>query len=431
MALLIVYLPSQSQAEQAISCDQYQVNGGDEAFLMNLNTPLKWGDTVYSGNIYTSPKGTVTFGQGDYTFWDYPQTPSISIAAFDYHAFANGVIWGAENNLYVRYGSTTTSVCIDWKVMLWGQSTGEPIYIRMIAYVDPVTYEWTPTYQVSSNAPLNARYGARYVQSGPITPLEIQFISEAPEPEPTSIPTQDPTPEPTPEPTEEPSPETEPTPEPTPEPSEPSLQPLPEPQPTTTQNPYPTPNLTQNPEREEISQQIEKQEEIQQKEEQSTVPSKETTPIVEEIIDEEPIISEEKIKQEALKFFNPEYKYKLDEIIPLANTELEKEELLKLLKELDPNQPIEYVEGVVIEAGVAAIFVQLADPAALFQEILSNPSQVVEALGQLGVDMTEEEREESEKVIVAAVIVSQLIGSVTATAIVTQVNARTEIRRIV
>jgi hypothetical protein len=147
---------------------------------MNLNTKLEFGGTIYDGNVYVSPKGTVTFGQGDYTFWDYPATPSISIAAFDYHAFANGVGPGANNNLYVRYGSTATSICVDWKVMLWGQSSGEPIYIRMIAEVDPVNYTWTPTYQVSSNAPANARYGVRYTQNGEVFPLTIQTITTPP-----------------------------------------------------------------------------------------------------------------------------------------------------------------------------------------------------------------------------------------------------------
>jgi hypothetical protein len=165
-------------------CDTYQVNGGDEAFLMTLNTPLEFGGTVYSGNIFVSPKGTVTFGQGDYTFWDFPQTPSISIGSYDYHAFANGVMWGAENNLYVRYGSTATSICVDWKVMLWGQSSGEPIYIRMIAEVNPENYTWTPTYQVSSNAPEGARYGLRYTQGGEVVPLTIQTITSPPEESP-------------------------------------------------------------------------------------------------------------------------------------------------------------------------------------------------------------------------------------------------------
>ena len=165
-------------------CDTYQVNGGDEAFLMTLNTPLEFGGTVYDGNIFVSPKGTVTFGQGDYTFWDFPQTPSISIGSYDYHAFANGVMWGAENDLYVRYGSTATSICVDWKVMLWGQSSGEPIYIRMIAEVNPENYTWTPTYQVSSNAPEGARYGLRYTQGGEVVPLTIQTITSPPEESP-------------------------------------------------------------------------------------------------------------------------------------------------------------------------------------------------------------------------------------------------------
>jgi hypothetical protein len=147
---------------------------------MNLNTPLEFGGTVYNGNVYVSPKGTVTFGQGDYTFWDYPATPSISIAAYDYHAFANGVSWGAENNLYVRYGSTKTSICVDWKVMQWGQSSGEPIYIRMIAEVNPENYTWTPTFQVSSNVSPNARYGVRYTFNGEVFPLTIQTITTPP-----------------------------------------------------------------------------------------------------------------------------------------------------------------------------------------------------------------------------------------------------------
>lgn len=236
----------------------------------------------------------------------------------------------------------------------------------------------------------------------------------------------------TPEPTETPSPE--PTEEPSPEP-EISVEPSPEPQPSPqNQDPAPTPTPTQDPEIKEKPQEKEQRVEIQQQEEEIILPSEEPTPIIDEIIIDEPIISEEEIKEQikeqALEKFNPEYEYELDEIIPLAEVELEEEELLELLEELDPDQPIEYVEGVILEAGVAAVFMQLSDPAALFEEILSDPAQVVEALGQLGADMTEEEREQSEEVIVAAVIVSQLIGSVTAS-MVTQVNARAEIRRVI
>lgn len=399
--LSFIFLYTPSQAEQSIApCDTYQVNGGDQAFLMNLNTPLKWGNTIYNGNIYTSPKGTITFGQGDYTFWDYPQTPSISIAAYDYHAFANGVMWGANNDLYVRYGSNSTSICVDWKVMLWGQSTGEPVYIRMIAYVDPVTYEWTPTYQVSSNAPINARYGARYVQGGPVTPLEIQFIDEPPAPQPTEIPTSSPTPEPTPEPTLEPTPEPteEPTPEPTEEPTseptvepEPSTEPSMEPVPSPSQPVIPAPILTPDPEREEIPQEIEQQEEMQQQEEQLIMPSEEPTPIVEEKIIEDPIISEEELLEEG-------------EIL-LEN-------------------------GVIIDENIAIALTLLDNPAELFSALFSDPQQILTALSNIGADMSPEVREEAQDVVVVAVIVTQILGSMTITSTITQMNARSEIRRI-
>ena len=76
-----LFFADPARASETAVCDTYQVNGGDQAFLMNLNTPLEFGGTVYDGNVYVSPKGTVTFGQGDYTFWDYPATPSISIVS--------------------------------------------------------------------------------------------------------------------------------------------------------------------------------------------------------------------------------------------------------------------------------------------------------------------------------------------------------------
>ena len=201
-------------------CDTYQVNGGDQAFLMNLNTPLKFGGVLYTNNIYVTPKGTLTFGQGDYTFWDYPQTPSFSVASFDYHAFTPSHPWGTQNTLYVKYGSTSSSICIEWRVLPWGQTSGVPVTIVLRAQVDPTTYEFTPTYQVSSNAPPNARYGVRYVAGGQVQPLTVQTITPMASPTPIPVPTITQTPTPTPTPSEEitPTPTPSPTLEPTPDP---------------------------------------------------------------------------------------------------------------------------------------------------------------------------------------------------------------------
>jgi hypothetical protein len=426
-------------------CDTYQVNGGDQAFLMNLNTPLKWGETVYTNNIYVSPKGTITFGVGDYTFWTFPPSPSISIGSWDYHAFSNtpgaqwDPGWGVGKDLYVRYGSTATSICVDWKVMVWGQSSGDPIYIRMLAEVNPINYTWTPTYQVSSNAPGGARYGARYVQNGEVFPLSVQTITEPPAPSPTPTPIETPTPTPTPTPTETPSE----TPTPTPTPTE-TVEPSPEPTPTQTQDPEPVdPGPDPTPVETPIDEpEVELPEEVQEEIEIILEPSPEPTPIeeiiaVEEEMDnaiEELLVNEEEITDEQLENIAELLieNYEVDEAMPVADLieGLNDEQTLEFLEQLDENQIIEYREGVELEAGVAVVFEQLSDPGALLGEFVSDPGQVLEALGQLGADMTEEEREDSQTVVVATVIVGQLIGSVAMSSSIVQMNARAEIRRI-
>ena len=432
LAALLVFKPTDSFANAA-PCDTYQVNGGDEAFLMNLNTPLEWGGTVYTNNIYVSPKGSITFGVGDFTFWTYPPTPSISIGSYDYHAFPNVSIpgkwdpgWGLGKDLYVRYGSTATSICVDWKVYLWGQTSGNPIYIRMLAEVNPINYTWTPTYQVSANAPAGARYGARYTTNGPIQPLSVQTITQPPVPSPTPSPTATPTPTITPTPTPTPTPTETSSPSPTPVEPLPTSTPTPTPTETPSSTPSPEPTQTQNPvepnpnpepvEPEPVAPSEEPEPEVTQEPEPEPEPSfsPEPTPIEEPV---DIVAEQEQIQQEALEEFNPEYEYQIDEVIPATDLleELTEEETLAFLEELDPNQPIEYVEGVIIEAGVAVVFEQLDNPAALLAEAFDNPEQVLEALGQLGADMTEEQREDSQQVVVATVIVSQVLGAMALT----------------
>jgi hypothetical protein len=441
LALFFSFIP-QTNANVA-PCDTYQVNGGDQAFLMNLNTPLKWGETVYTNNIYVSPKGTITFGVGDYTFWTFPPSPSISIGSWDYHAFSNtpgaqwDPGWGVGKDLYVKYGSTATSICVDWKVMVWGQTTGEPVYIRMLAEVNPINYTWTPSYQVSSNAPAGARYGARYVYNGEVFPLTVQTITEPPAPSPTPTPTETPTPTPTP--TETPSQ----SPTPTPTPTE-TVEPSPDPTPTQTQNPEPIdPGPDPTPVVIPIDEpEVELPEEVQEEIEIILEPSPEPTPIeeiiaVEEEMDnaiEELLVNKEEITDEQLENIAELLieNYEVDEAMPVADLieGLNDEQTLEFLEQLDENQVIEYREGVELEAGVAVVFEQLSDPAALLGEFVSDPGQVLEALGQLGADMTEEEREDSQSVVVATVIVGQLLGSVAMSSSIVQMNARAEIRRI-
>jgi len=64
--------------------------------------------------------------------------------------------------------------------------------------------------------------------------------------------------------------------------------------------------------------------------------------------------------------------------------------------------------GVVLTAGVVAALELFDNPAELLSEVFTDPGEVLTALSNIGADMSPEVREQSEKVIVAAVIVGQI-----------------------
>jgi hypothetical protein len=441
--------PAAAKASTTAVCDTYQVNGGDEAFLMNLNTPLEFGGTVYNGNVYVSPKGTMTFGQGDFTFWDYPQTPSISIASWDYHAFATGTHpWAAQNDLYVRYGSTATSICVDWKVLPWGQSSGNPVYIRLIAEVNPVNYTWTPTYQVSSTAPAGARYGVRYTQGGQVFPLNIQTITEPPAPAPEVPPAPEPSPEPTPE---EPTPSPTPTPEPSPEEPTPSPSPTPEPSPEPTPEPSPTPVVPVEPVVPPTSPVVPEPEPSQDPEpivppaiqpeepeqvmppieepEESVEPSPEPTPSIIEP-EEESITSAEELPVDisSEELLNID----LDQIEATDLSEAQVEALIEAAVEVfetaepgseEYNQALAALflaasaDDIVLDEALAAI--------PLLGDALGGAIELINFLGNAGADMSPQVREDSEKVVVTAIVAVQAaLSAISISGIATTVNIR-------
>jgi hypothetical protein len=80
--------------------------------------------------------------------------------------------------------------------------------------------------------------------------------------------------------------------------------------------------------------------------------------------------------------------------------------------DLPPETPVEVRQDengneVVITAEVAAALVVLENPAALVEAIFTDPGQAILAIASIGADMSDEEREESEKIIVASVIAGQ------------------------
>jgi hypothetical protein len=80
--------------------------------------------------------------------------------------------------------------------------------------------------------------------------------------------------------------------------------------------------------------------------------------------------------------------------------------------DLPPETPVEVRQDengneVVITAEVAAALLVLENPAELINAIFTDPTQVLLAIGSIGADMSDEERHESEQIIVASVIAGQ------------------------
>jgi hypothetical protein len=64
----------------------------------------------------------------------------------------------------------------------------------------------------------------------------------------------------------------------------------------------------------------------------------------------------------------------------------------------------------VVTAEVAIAVALLQDPAALVQELFTNPAAALAALGSIGADMSPESRQESQDAVVSAVIVGSIVS---------------------
>jgi hypothetical protein len=264
-----------------------------------------------------------------------------------------------------------------------------------------------------------------------------------------------PTPEPTPEPEPSPSPEPSPTPDETPIPEpEPELEPS-EPEPTPSPEPEsePLPEITETPEPEQETQ-------IEEPEPEPIIPPSETSEIVDELVDD--ILEDGNITladtKEIISALDEDGEITQDEVNDLSEalsadgefTESERElvgatliaaadgqavtveailEAGISLEDLPPVTPIEVRQDengneVVITAEVAIALELLASPSEILSAIFESPAQLIFALGNLGADMSVEEREEATKTIIAATIVGNIATTAAMTASVGAVGYR-------
>lgn len=275
------------------------------------------------------------------------------------------------------------------------------IYVAAPALVEPepIPVEPEPTEPEDSGAESEAPTES---------PIEPEQPTEPEPQEPEPIVPEEETLEP---PVAEPTPETEPSTDPSEEgPVEqaPEESPLPTPESPVEQEAVPAPPTGQSP------QPSEEPEEVKPQLEESEQPKPAPTPTPQPVEPLEPPLE----KTPASVLSNPDSTTaeKVDAIISLLQPG-ESVDVQVLLDngisfdDLPPETPIlvredENGNEVVITAEVAAALAVFDSPEALLTALIADPLKVLTSLGNVGKDMSEEEREESEKVIVAAVIVS-------------------------
>jgi hypothetical protein len=417
-ALLVGAFLLTTPAQADVVCNTYTFTRDDDsAYNANLPFSLSLGSAEYS-NVYVTTNGTMTFGNPDGAFGDYPQTPSVSVAGYDWVTFGEGA--------YLSYGSTANTFCAEWSVRPYPQSTGDLTQIRLVInrndngswHGEVVTFGWLPA---------NLRRGIRFEQGQPVVPIEAAFevnggvpIEVEPAPTPSSftdapvVPTPVPTQTPEPEPTASVVPTL--NPDPTPVPTQTAT---PEPTPTDTPLPTPSPTIeaTQAPESTPTPEPVIEPTPIAPDLEPDLVPEPEPTiePVVEPIV--EPTVEEltQEVIDDALAdgvLTDDERKLVADallaEFIGEAITFEALQESGLDYEDLPPETPVTLENGVVLSAEVADALEIFDSGAEVLATILENPAKALKALVSIGADMTEEEREVSQNTVVAAVVVTQV-----------------------
>ena len=259
-------------------------------------------------------------------------------------------------------------------------ATASPETSTSVAESETVVIQTTESPTVSSDtATVTETQTANVTPEPPVIPNPVPIIAPEPpvvrpEPVPTPeppapAPEPEPLPEPVPEVAPEPAPEPEPIPEVEPEPTPEPEPPVVEPEPEVVPEPAPEPPVVEEPE--------------------EIIPE----PVEEVEQPEPPMVEEEDTTPEV--------------VVLTADTNL---------RELPPDTPIQLENGVVLTAEVVVALQLLEDPIALLGEIFSNPAEVFTALSNIGADMSPEVREDSEKVVLSAIIAGNIATQAAATA---------------
>jgi hypothetical protein len=340
--------------------------------------------------------------------WTAP-TPNLSGVTPERY----GVFWSTTN--FIQNGwaiaSTTTSITVPFSTLYSTAPQGSTFQFAIRADNDTLRI-----------------YSDRSTNSSVVTVAP-------PQPEPVVTPSPEPTPTPTPQPEPQPSPQPEPSPEPSP------VVPVePEPQPSIPVDPEPEPSLEPEPE-ELITPQPEETLEPEEPTTEPVEPSPEpvepepspepiepTPPIIEP--EEESITSAEELPEEIS--VEELMQVDLEQIVATDLSEAQVEALIEAALETfetaEQGSP-EYeqaLEALFVAAQADDIILDEALAAIpLLGDVLGGATELVNFLGNAGADMSPQVREDSEKVVVTAIVAVQAaLSAISISGIATTVNIR-------
>lgn len=453
-ALFLAFTPSFLAAPAAASETEVlptvivTPGGDDSSYQIPVTDVVIFMDVPYQ-SIYATTNAVITFGNPDGTYWDYPMTPSISLGSTDWVVFPT---WREDEHFIITVTDNVFQVDMSARP-IWYQQVAEPSRLVLTGTINPDrTLEIN--YYLENTDQYNLRFGVR-TPTGEIVSLENAGFAEStvapeepgeilPPPTPAEPTEPQPTPSPEPNPTPEPTPSPEPTPEPTPtpnpdsgdspEPTPPQPEPTPEPQPQPSPEPWPLPEPTPpDSSTEEPSTPVEPE---------TPTPGPSDTP--EEPSSPEPEVPTEPEAPSVTP--NPEPEEPSPPITPEPETNPSVPpvtELIENLSEVDPttlsDEQVEQLVEAALEtfetaepgspeyqAALEALAIAAeADDLELSEELAAIPLlgdvagaalEVLNNLGNVGADMSPQVREQSEKVVIAAVIVGQVAMTATAAA---------------
>ena len=160
--------------------------GDDVSYQIPIATTINFDGVQYDA-VYATTNSVITFGRADNTYWDYPQTPSISLYSMDWVIYPSTSGWGRpDESMIISYSEGGFQVDMNLRP-IWMQSQPEPVNIVINAAITnsgglAISYSTAfPATGVSENYP-GLRTGVR-LHNGQVVSLESAGFYEVQNPE--------------------------------------------------------------------------------------------------------------------------------------------------------------------------------------------------------------------------------------------------------